>query len=44
MPPYMKPRTEDTIVLAENPEVVGYEDHKLVFTDISQGLPEKVNV
>lgn len=43
MPPFLKPRQEDVVVIADNPEVVGYEEHKLLFTDISLGLSDKVH-
>lgn len=37
MPPVVKIRSDETEVIVKEPELQGYEEHNLVFTDISFG-------
>ncbi len=41
MPPVMTPRTEETVVIDEDPAMKGFDAAKYMFTDISYGIHDR---
>jgi small subunit ribosomal protein S22 len=41
MPPFMNPWVDETQILSQDPEIQGFEESNLVFTDISPGFSDR---
>ena len=44
MPPVMEVRSSTTRVLEEDPELTGFDTCKYVFTDITDGIPDRSRI